>query len=86
MRGASEHLRKWQQRQWRTRERESVKNKDLWEILLHGLEKWEKFDVSVQFLLVRREQNAQAMDAAKRGALSEDNRSSCFRKVIAVAC
>ena len=77
MRGASEHLRKWQQRQWRTRERKSVKNKDLWEILLHGLEKWEKFGVSVQFLLVRREQNAQALDAAKRGALVRSFSLSC---------
>jgi len=68
--GACEWYSSWQQRGWRTSRGETVRNRDLWEMLFAEIEKWERMGIRVQFYLVKRELNTEADRCARRGAVS----------------
>ncbi|TFK38678.1 ribonuclease H-like domain-containing protein [Crucibulum laeve] len=71
VKGVNEWYPKWQQNGWKTNNGTHVKNKDLWEMLITEIEKWEKVGVPVQFYLMKRRFN-KADAAAKEAALIKD--------------
>ncbi|TFK38675.1 ribonuclease H-like domain-containing protein [Crucibulum laeve] len=71
VKGVNEWYLKWQRNGWKTNNGKRVKNKDLWEMLIIEIEKWEKFGVPVQFYLMKRRFN-KADVAAKKAALLKD--------------
>ncbi|KAG9058814.1 hypothetical protein FS842_000011 [Serendipita sp. 407] len=70
VKGASEWSQKWKENGWRTSTGVSVKNQDLWKILLNKIEEFEARGFSVQFFKLKREWNSTADACAKRGAVS----------------
>jgi len=66
--GACERLSGWSRNGWKTNEGTPVKNRDLWEMLLTELNKWEGEGIQVQFWLIPKEWNTVADLLAKEGA------------------
>lgn len=66
--GVCQWVPSWKQRRWKTSRGEAVKNRDLWEMLLTDIEKWEAMGIRVQFYLLKKEWNTKASDCARRGA------------------
>ncbi|KAG2147622.1 hypothetical protein DEU56DRAFT_130588 [Suillus clintonianus] len=55
----------WNQRGWKTT-REAFKNRDLWEMLLTDIEKWEAVGISAQFYLLRKKWNTKVSECAEQ--------------------
>ncbi|KUJ11292.1 ribonuclease H-like protein [Mollisia scopiformis] len=68
VKGATEWIKNWQSNGWRTSNREPVKNKDSWELLLKEVRFLKEKGVEVVFWWIPRELNGEADAAAKRGA------------------
>ncbi|KAG8817686.1 hypothetical protein FRC17_011129 [Serendipita sp. 399] len=70
--GASQWCLKWKANGWKTASGNSVKNQDLWMILLNKIEEFEANGFSVQFFQLKREWNQEADAAARLGATKTD--------------
>jgi ribonuclease HI len=68
VKGATEHLRTWVPRKWRTSLGKPVKNKDLWALLLELYGHLQRDGCEVKFWRIGREENSEADALAKRGA------------------
>jgi ribonuclease HI len=66
--GATTWVRTWVRNGWRTRTGAEVKNKDLWEKLLEGIQQWDAEGFKIQFWRIPRLLNAAADSAAKQAA------------------
>lgn len=66
--GATGWVRGWFRNGWKTRNGGDVKNKDLWELLLGEVERWEEQGVTVKLWNIPRELNTLADSAAKAAA------------------
>jgi ribonuclease HI len=71
VKGVSEWAPKWKGNGWRIANGGTVKNQDLWKILLEKVGEYEADGFSVQFFQVKREWNTQADGCARRGAVSD---------------
>lgn len=71
--GATQWARTWLRNGWTTSNGEAVKNKDLWEMLLGEVERWDSWGLKIQFWTIPRELNAVADRAAKRAAQEVHN-------------
>lgn len=70
--GSTEWTRTWIKNNWRTAGKTDVKNKDLWEMLLGEVERWDDEGLSIQFWKIPREWNAVADAAAKKAAAEKE--------------
>jgi ribonuclease HI len=77
IKGVSEWCQKWKENGWKTASGTSVKNPDLWKILLEKIEEFEGDGFSVQFFQLKREWNSAADSCAKQGAVSATILTSC---------
>ncbi|KDQ10489.1 hypothetical protein BOTBODRAFT_136771 [Botryobasidium botryosum FD-172 SS1] len=68
VRGMCEYCFKWKQNGWKTSNDEPVKNRDLWEMLIDEVERWEGEGIHVAFYLLKRAWNIDADACAKAGA------------------
>lgn len=66
--GATQWVRTWPAKGWKTAKGEDVKNRDLWEALMGDMETCHEAGLSIQFWKIQRRFNAVADDAAKRAA------------------
>lgn len=66
--GATKWSREWVKNEWRTAAGDAVKNKDLWEMLLGEVERWDEEELEVVFWRIGREHNKIADAAAKKAA------------------
>lgn len=82
--GATKWVKKWLKNGWKTSLGASVKNQDLWEMLLGEVERLEKWGVKVQFWRIGRELNTEADFLAKAGAMESDINE--FTPLFGVAC
>jgi ribonuclease HI len=71
--GATNWVRGWLRRGWRTSAGALVKNKDLWQVLLGEAERWSLRGLDVRFWQIPREQNTVADQRTKEGATKEDS-------------
>ncbi|ETS86302.1 hypothetical protein PFICI_00130 [Pestalotiopsis fici W106-1] len=69
--GATKHIKSWIRYGWTTRQGTGVKNKDLWELLLGDVERWDREGVKVHFWKIPREWNSVADYSAKTAAAGE---------------
>ncbi|KAL1836235.1 hypothetical protein VTJ49DRAFT_5407 [Mycothermus thermophilus] len=69
--GSTAWVKKWVKNGWKTSSKEPVKNKDLWEVLLGEVEKYDERGVAIEFWRIPREWNTVA-DAAAKEAAAED--------------
>jgi ribonuclease HI len=69
VKGVTEWCQKWKANGWKTASGTSVKNQDLWELLLEKIEGFEGDGFSVQFFQLKREWNEAADRCAKQGAV-----------------
>lgn len=69
--GSTKWARTWVNNGWKTNANADVKNRDLWEMLLGEVEKWDDAGLSIRFWRIPREWNETA-DAAAKNAASED--------------
>ncbi|KAM4056468.1 RNase H domain-containing protein [Hirsutella rhossiliensis] len=70
--GASTWARGWVRNGWRTSTGAEVKNKDLWEMLLGEVERWDSSGLKIQFWRIPRTLNLMADHAAKQAAATEE--------------
>lgn len=68
--GATGWTKGWVRNGWKTRTGDGVKNKDLWELLLGEVERWNAQSLEVEFLRIPRELNS-AADAAAKAAVHQ---------------
>lgn len=66
--GATGWAKGWVRNGWKTRNRDKVKNRDLWEVLLGEVERWKDQGMTVELWKIPRELNGDADTAAKRAA------------------
>ncbi|KAJ3580272.1 hypothetical protein NPX13_g301 [Xylaria arbuscula] len=66
--GCTEWAKNWINNGWRTAGNSEVKNKDLWEMLLGEVERWQDAGLSVKFWRIPRDWNKVADAAAKKAA------------------
>ncbi|KAH6962030.1 hypothetical protein BKA56DRAFT_647580 [Ilyonectria sp. MPI-CAGE-AT-0026] len=66
--GATGWAKGWVRNGWKTRNRDNVKNRDLWEVLLGEVERWKDQGMTVDLWKIPRELNGDADAAAKRAA------------------
>lgn len=71
--GATQWARTWLRNGWTTSNGEAVKNKDLWEMLLGEVERWDSWGLKIQFWRIPRKLNAEADQAAKHAAQEVHN-------------
>ncbi|RSL51059.1 hypothetical protein CEP54_011599 [Fusarium duplospermum] len=69
--GATSWAKGWVRKGWKTRVGDDVKNKDLWDLLLGEVERWEQQGLSVELWKIPRENNTDADTAAKHAARYE---------------
>lgn len=69
--GATNWIRGWIRRNWRTSSGAPVKNKDLWQILLGEAERWSDSGMAIKLWRIPRDQNTVADLAAKEAAAKE---------------
>ncbi|TGJ82976.1 hypothetical protein E0Z10_g5804 [Xylaria hypoxylon] len=74
--GATEWTKTWINNGWRTASNRDVKNKDLWEMLLGEVERWQDEGLSIQFWNIPRDWNEVADAAAKKAAEKYDARDT----------
>ncbi|KAJ3535803.1 hypothetical protein NM208_g6982 [Fusarium decemcellulare] len=72
VKGATEWVRTWVRKGWKTRAGADVKNKDLWETLLELVKRWHDMGLTIQFWRIPRELNTEADRAAKSAAGSDE--------------
>lgn len=72
VKGATEWLQGWIRKDWKTSKKESVKNKDLWELLLKEVRRHAAMGLQVLFWAIPRALNAEADAAAKEAAELEE--------------
>lgn len=70
--GATNWVRGWLRRGWKTSVGAPVKNKDLWEALLGEAERWSDIGLDVKFWRIPRELNTLADQRAKEAATGDD--------------
>ncbi|KAI0442770.1 ribonuclease H-like protein [Xylaria telfairii] len=70
--GSTEWTKTWIKNGWRTAGKADVKNKDLWEMLLGEVERWDDQGLSIQFWKIPRDWNTVADAAAKKAAAEEE--------------
>lgn len=70
--GATNWVRGWLRRDWKTSTGTSVKNKDLWQALLGEAERFSDRDMKVVFWRILREQNTLADRHAKEAATTQE--------------
>ncbi|RYP13210.1 hypothetical protein DL767_010848 [Monosporascus sp. MG133] len=75
--GATTWARGWVRNGWKTRTGMEVKNKDLWEMLLGEVERWDYWGLKIQFWRIPRMLNVTADRAAKQAAEKEDLDEYC---------
>ncbi|KAI0445772.1 RNase H domain protein [Xylaria telfairii] len=68
--GATQWAPAWVSNGWRGYGNTRVKNKDLWEMLLDEVERWDQMGISIEFWRIPRDENKVA-DAAARAAAEE---------------
>ncbi|KAJ4181634.1 hypothetical protein NW755_010903 [Fusarium falciforme] len=68
--GATTLAQGWGFRRWKTRTHDDVKNQDLWELLLGGVERWYNRRLRVDILQISRSYNAHADTAAKEAGVA----------------
>ncbi|ETS75279.1 hypothetical protein PFICI_12223 [Pestalotiopsis fici W106-1] len=66
--GATAWARSWLRNGWTTSEGHAVKNKDLWELLLGEVERWDEQGLKIELWRIPREANTEADAAAKKAA------------------
>ena len=66
--GATTWIRSWVRNGWKTSTGAEVKNKDMWEMLLGEIERWDDSGLKIQFWRIPRTLNVMADDAAKQAA------------------
>jgi ribonuclease HI len=66
--GATSWVRGWMRNGWKTRTGSDVKNRDLWNLLLAEVERWEEHGLCVELWKIPRELNGDADRAAKQAA------------------
>ncbi|KAI1452845.1 ribonuclease H-like protein [Annulohypoxylon moriforme] len=69
--GSTEWARTWVKSKWETNTGADVKNKDLWEMLLGEVERWNDKGLSIRFWRIPRDWNKIADAAAKEAALED---------------
>ncbi|KAK4098187.1 hypothetical protein N658DRAFT_561197 [Parathielavia hyrcaniae] len=79
--GATSWTKTWVRNGWKTKNRDRVKNRDLWELLLGDVERLDGYGIDVSFWRIPREQNADADVAAKKAA-EKGTAEPKFRDVI----
>ncbi|KAK6223968.1 hypothetical protein LQW54_000114 [Pestalotiopsis sp. IQ-011] len=81
--GATGWTKGWVRNGWKTRTGDGVKNKDLWELLLGEVERWNAQRLKVEFLRIPRELNSAADTAAKaavhQGAIEHEFKDSVIQ-------
>ncbi|PNY22490.1 Ribonuclease H1 [Tolypocladium capitatum] len=75
--GATTWARGWVRNGWKTHSGAEVKNKDLWEMLLGEVERWDRWGLKIQFWRIPRMLNVTADRAAKQAAEEEDLDEYC---------
>ncbi|KAF2468331.1 ribonuclease H-like protein [Lindgomyces ingoldianus] len=70
--GATKWVQGWLKNGWKTAKGGSVKNKDLWEMLLGQVERFADYGMKIEFWRIGRELNTVADKLAKEGAAIED--------------
>ena len=78
--GATGWVRGWVRKGWKTRTGGDVKNKDLWELLLGEIERWDGHGLRVELWKIPRELNDDADGAAKR-AIDDGPAEAEFRDI-----
>jgi ribonuclease HI len=76
--GATGWTRGWERNGWMTAKKIPVKSRDLWELLLKEIRKHAEMGLAILFWRIPRELNKDADEAAKAGALLEEQQN--FRK------
>ncbi|POR37323.1 Ribonuclease H1 [Tolypocladium paradoxum] len=71
--GATTWARGWVRNGWKTRTGAEVRNKDLWEMRLGEVERWDYWGLKIQFWRIPRMLNARADRAAKQAAEKEED-------------
>jgi len=84
VKGATEWMRRWQRKGWKTTQGTAVKNRDLWELLLELVRKHLKCGMTVRFWRIPRELNWEADQAAKEGARQES--TELFQERVGYLC
>ncbi|KAG0646619.1 Ribonuclease H [Hyphodiscus hymeniophilus] len=69
--GATEWVKKWESNGWRTSGKDTVKNQDLWQLLLRAVRRLDQYGIRVLFWRIPRALNQDA-DRAARKAAEED--------------
>ncbi|KAK7914006.1 ribonuclease H-like domain-containing protein [Apiospora marii] len=70
--GSTVWAKTWVQNKWKATSGGPVKNRDLWEMLLGEVERWEEQNLDIQFWRIPREWNLLADAAAKKAAEGPD--------------
>lgn len=65
--GCTKWIKIWIENGWKTNGGADVKNRDLWEMLLGEVERWDERGLAIHFWRIPREWNSVADAAAKRG-------------------
>ena len=78
--GATGWVKGWLRNGWTTRTGGSVKNRDLWDLLLGEVERWKDHGLHVEFWKIPRALNGDADGAAKR-AISKEPADTDFRDI-----
>ncbi|GKU07548.1 unnamed protein product, partial [Fusarium langsethiae] len=73
--GATRWAKVWMSNGWKLRDGTHVKNKDLWELLLGEVERWDKEGVDVSLLNIPRHLNQEADKAAKAAATTKPGKT-----------
>lgn len=76
--GATTWVRGWIRNGWRTHSGAEVKNKDLWEMLLGEVERWNDYGLDIQFWRIPRELNTVADHAAKQASREDETRDTYY--------
>ncbi|GAB0133779.1 hypothetical protein EsDP_00002175 [Epichloe bromicola] len=79
--GATQWAQTWLRNGWRTSTTEAVKNKDLWEMLLGEVERWDSWGLKIQFWRISRALNEGADQAAKDAAQEEHSHDE-YREIL----
>ncbi|KAK0653686.1 hypothetical protein QBC41DRAFT_377736 [Cercophora samala] len=66
--GATGWVKGWIRNGWKTRTSDQVKNKDMWELLLGEVERWNNVGLKVEFWKIARQLNMEADCLAKKAA------------------
>lgn len=69
--GITKWISTWLRNNWRTSVGADVKNKDLWQLLLWEMERYDVRNTKIQFWRIPRELNSEADYHAKEGAMEE---------------